>query len=476
MKRIIRGLFIFMLTFVSLKSVYAATANISVSGSKSVVVGNTFKVTTKVSSSDLGAWEYCISYDSNVLKLEGSTANSGSCVKAGVVGQTGQSETWTFKAIKSGSSKVTIRSYAVYSMETEQQMSTSVGSINVTARTYEEIQASYSKNNNLKTLGVESYVLSPEFNKDVKEYTVEVPSEVTKVNIVATPEDGTASIKGIGEVEVVEGSNAFEVVVTAQNGNTNTYKLTVNVEDKNPVTFTYNDKKYAVVKRASLLTKPESYGEANVKIGEIEVPGFYNESTKKWLIGAKDEEGNISLFIFNEGNYEKYFELSTGSLTINLENMKKSLLPYGYEKYIATINEQEVEVYKQSKNSKFGLVYGIDVVTGETDLYQIDLKNNTVQLFNKELVKEINKTGNIKVLLVSILLGALAFIEFILIISSNHKKNKILNRIKEDKMEKIKTKAINDAKEETISINLEDIKKENEATVNKKNNKQKKSK
>ena len=218
MKRLKRGLFLLLLTFMGIKSVYAASANISVSSnSRSVVVGGTFKVTTKVSSKELGAWEYCISYDSSLLKLDSSSANSGNCVKAGVVGQTGQTETWTFKALKSGTAKVTVRSYAVYSIETEDQMSTSVGSVSVTARTQAEIEASYSKNNNLKSLGVEGYTLSPEFNKDTKEYTVDVPSEVTKINITASPEDGTASIKGIGEFEVVEGTNSFDIVVRRNN-------------------------------------------------------------------------------------------------------------------------------------------------------------------------------------------------------------------------------------------------------------------
>ena len=146
MKRIIKGLLLVSSMFMFTNVVSAATAKISVSSnSKNVVVGNKFKVTTTVSSSDLGAWKYCISYDSNVLKLEDSTADAGSCVKAGVIGQTGKTETWTFKAIKSGNSKVTVRAYAVYSLETEDQMSTSVGSVNISAKTQAEIQASYSK-------------------------------------------------------------------------------------------------------------------------------------------------------------------------------------------------------------------------------------------------------------------------------------------------------------------------------------------
>ena len=46
MKEFKKGLFLLLLTFVGVRNVYAASANISVnSSSKSVVVGGTFKVT-----------------------------------------------------------------------------------------------------------------------------------------------------------------------------------------------------------------------------------------------------------------------------------------------------------------------------------------------------------------------------------------------------------------------------------------------
>lgn len=452
MKEFKKGLFLALVAFIGARNVYAASANISVSSSsKSVVVGSTFKVTTKVSSSELGAWEYCISYDSSALKLENSTANSGNCVKAGVVGQTGQTETWTFKALKSGSSKVSVRSYAVYSIETEDQMSTNAGSVTITAKTQAEIEASYSKNNNLKSLKVDGYELSPEFNKDTKEYTVEVPSEVTKVNITASPEDGTASIKGIGEFEVVEGTNSFEIVVTAQNGNTNTYKVNVNVEDKNPIEVVYNDATFFVVKRASLLQKPEGFNETTISIKEATVPAFYNEVTKVTLVGLKDQEGNISLFQYNDGEYTRYFELKFNQLTMNIVEMDKKLLPKGYKKYTIMFNEEEIEVYKFSKESNYALVYGVDITTGEKELYQIDIKNHSAQIYNDELIKYMKDTDK-KNLIIFATLGGVIFLEFLIILMFRSRKNKLLDRIKNQKMEKVKTKAITDSKKETVEV------------------------
>ena len=45
------------------------------------------------------------------------------------------------------------------------------------------------------------------------------------------------------------GTNAFEIVVKAQNGAEKVYKLTVNVIDENPIEVTIDNKKYTVVRK-----------------------------------------------------------------------------------------------------------------------------------------------------------------------------------------------------------------------------------
>ena len=72
-----------------------------------------------------------------------------------------------------------------------------------------------STNNDLKSLSVEGYEISPKFDKDVNEYSVTVPSTVEKINIVAKKADSYSSIEGTGEKTVEEGVNTFEIVVTS---------------------------------------------------------------------------------------------------------------------------------------------------------------------------------------------------------------------------------------------------------------------
>lgn len=64
MNKIFKTLTVLIISLFFTTTINAATANIRVSTNKSkVVVGNTFTVTTKVSGSNLGVWEWTLNYD-----------------------------------------------------------------------------------------------------------------------------------------------------------------------------------------------------------------------------------------------------------------------------------------------------------------------------------------------------------------------------------------------------------------------------
>ena len=84
-----------------------------------------------------------------------------------------------------------------------------------------------SDNSNLSALQIAEGVITPEFNKKVKEYSINVPNEITKLSIVATPEHSKATVKITGNEELQVGENNVEIVVTAEDGSTDTYKIIV---------------------------------------------------------------------------------------------------------------------------------------------------------------------------------------------------------------------------------------------------------
>lgn len=110
-------------------------------------------------------------------------------------------------------------------------------SINVTAedgtvRTYKvNVRKVYkSSNNNLKDIVIEGYEI--DFNKNTLEYKINVGSDVTSLDISALVEDGSAWAKIEGNENFKEGENTVTITVTAENGATKTYKITVNKAQK----------------------------------------------------------------------------------------------------------------------------------------------------------------------------------------------------------------------------------------------------
>lgn len=375
--------------------VTAANASVSVkANNKTLVVGSSTKVTVTVSSSDLGAWEYCISYDSSILKLTSSTADANTCVKAGYVekkGQTSSTETFTFKAIKSGSAKVTVKSYAIYSYSTELPMSTTASSVTIKTMTQAELESTYSTNANLKSLVVDGYALTPAFNKNTLEYRVEVPNEITNVNISANKEDNTAQISGDGAKELTEGDNKFEIVVTAQKGNSKTYVINVHRKELDPIAVKIDGKDYFIVRKADALPQYPTFTQTTITYLENEIPALHSEITDFTLIGVKDENGNILTYIYKDGDFTIYNEVKGDVLTIFPKELPDDNRFSTMSKVKFDYNGYKLEGYQVDENSNYAIIYAQNIETGDVKFYSLDKKNSTIQEYNEEIQENFNE-------------------------------------------------------------------------------------
>ena len=84
----------------------------------------------------------------------------------------------------------------------------------------------------LENLAIENYELSPEFNKDVTNYFVEVSNDTEKLNVLAIPIDTNAKVKIEGNKNLNVGKNKVIINVTAKDGITNK-KYYINVNRRN---------------------------------------------------------------------------------------------------------------------------------------------------------------------------------------------------------------------------------------------------
>ena len=456
MKRNIKYLIItLILSLVCVINVNAATGRISLrASSTSVAVGSTTTVTVTCSSStSLNSCQYSLKYDSSKLKITSgdssqawydqdaspNTKNVSFTVKFKVIVNSYELGDYNGKELSTTTGSVTIKGYTPTKDNTSSGSSSSSSSKPIT----------YSTNNNLKSLTISTGELSPKFSKDKTEYTVSLDSTIEKITVKASPEDSKAVVSGAKEYSLGLGSNKIEIVVTSEKGTKKTYKITINVLDKNPIEVTLNDKKYTVIKQKKLLTKPSGYTEKEIVINNTKVPAFYSEALDYTLVGLKDESSNINLYSYDEktNKYSKYVEYSFDSVKLSLLEPDEVLK--GYIKTNVTINNNEVTGYKLNKGSNYTIIYALNLDTGEKGWYSYEKTENTVQKFSSEIMDAMLEDNAKSDEIIKILMSVILVLALLIIIvsatktkkKSVKKENKSNNIIKEDK------KDINNKKE-----------------------------
>jgi Tfp pilus assembly protein PilV len=97
-------------------------------------------------------------------------------------------------------------------------------------------RAALGGNNNLQSLSVSPGSLSPVFNANTQDYTVNVTSDVGSVTVTAIPQDGSATVSINGQTTTsrsvtlggVGSSTLVSIIVTAPNGSQKPYSVIVN--------------------------------------------------------------------------------------------------------------------------------------------------------------------------------------------------------------------------------------------------------
>lgn len=437
MKKIKLTIFLLIIMFTS-SIVSASSVSIKVSNG-SITKGNKVTVTAVINA------------DSGIYTTEGTLVCSGAGVNERAnlgfedmdTSTTSQSFSLTIKPTSAGT--VTCSTSGVALRELAVEKGYNLNNAKVTISVSEPVvvtkpKKEYSSNNYLKSLVVEGYTLSPEFNKETKEYSVEVPNGTEKVNVVADKENGYAKVENTGEIKVTEGLNKIEIKVTAENGNERVYILNVTVKELNPIEVTIDKKKYNIVRREDESIKiPNNYEKSTIKIDEEDVLCYKNSKTNSILILLKDENGNSSFYTYNEKTkkYTKYYGFTLGDTTLTLLSMPSDLVPKGYTKVSFTYENTKLEGYQYIEANKtyaadekisgsdFYLVYALNEKTGEKALYMYDKLEGTIQRFNSDLVQAYKDENNkyFMYMLISLALLAISIItlSIVLIKQKKHK-------------------------------------------------------
>lgn len=408
MKKIKYLLFLLLITiFVGVNKVMA----FSINANTTVYVGNSVKVTVEASGL-IGRFDITSS-NGNVLAGGDSKWLENSSVDL------------YFTANQVGSATITVNATEVSDGDGNEFTGSRSITINVIKKSTTkpiEINKTYSNNNNLKSLSIDGYELNPNFNKDTLEYTIELTPGTEKINVKAVAEHASASIKGAGEVQVSEGINTINVIVTAQNGNEKIYKITANMEEKDPIDVEINGKKYRVIKKRELIGTKDGYKEDTVKITDFDIPTLYNEVTKITLVGLKDSDGNIGLYAYDSktGKYSIYKEYEFNRMNLYIHEDKKS--PYTKKKI--KINGEEVTAYKVEDLDDYYLIYATNTMTGHEGYYLYDVEENSVQRYNTYMIDKLMKEKD-KYLSIVLVLSCVCFLAMLFLLIEVNKIRKM---------------------------------------------------
>lgn len=133
-----------------------------------------------------------------------------------------------------------------------------------------------SSDNYLTNLQIDGYRLTPEFDKQTLEYTIDGDIKTNEININATPSNEKATINGAGIIKVDKEKNKYRIDVTAENGSVRTYIIKLKETGK---------------------TEQQKNGEAEQTEGIIEQNNskIENENTDKNL-SNEHNSSNVVLF------------------------------------------------------------------------------------------------------------------------------------------------------------------------------------
>lgn len=266
-----------------------------------------------------------------------------------------------------------------------------------------------SSNNNLSSLTTSAGELSPKFNSNTSEYSLNLSGDTTSVKISGISADSKAKISGLGDISLKPGSNTINITVTAENGSTKKYIIKAFVDDTPQVTLKYKGKKIGVIRNFEGITIPEGFTEKKTEIDKHTISLFTNKNIT--IIYGLDENNNKSFYLYDINTNE----CKSKFLPITIDNKKLYITDLDVKNSdlissTITIGEDKIDCYKLRENiDNYCLISAINI-DGKTLEYMYESTENTIQLYPKFLTDKIEKPSNIIVYILSTLLILFVFI------------------------------------------------------------------
>mgnify|MGYP004651695379 FL=1 len=373
---------------------------ISVSaGQGSVSVGKTVAFSITVPSGS-EAWTYSVAYSANL------TLESGDLAPMGFEGDN-RTNQLVFRANSTGTGTVSISagSYCIAGVDYDASGSASVTIVAADkpddsepapaptpsgggSSTDNDPGVSLSSNNALSSLTVSAGTLTPAFDPAITEYTLSLPSQSDRLTITANPSDSRATVQGDGDISLQDGETSLSVVVTAEDGSTKAYTITVQVAQAPTLFLDYNGQRLGVVKDVSQVTPPAGFAPAEpITYSGDTLPIWTDVSGKRTLVYLMDEKTSAQgfyLFSQTTGVQSPYLPILCGSVTYIYTDIPKELsavpglTPATVKAFGQTLNGW---TYNDASLKDFCVLYLMDDA-GSYGYYTYDSREETLQRFS----------------------------------------------------------------------------------------------
>lgn len=337
--------------------------------SSQVKRGETFTVVCQVTSADSFLdTQFTVDYDDDIMQFVSGgkkVFGSGGTLQVSSTGNKTATNKKTFSlqfvALKNGGGGISVRGTAKVTDEEGNAFSVSSNrlAINVSKKGNQQttVKATaipkvtpkpvQSGNNKLKSLKTTALSMNPRFAKDTKDYTASVDCNTDILYITFETEDAKAGVQVQGNEGLQTGENKVELLVTAENGSRRAYNI--------------------VVKKETQTETEERQHKENADAKDI-----------TFSIAKKNDR------IILKNSYE--FEVMDVS---DLSN-----IPAGYIQSNIELNGISVPAFTMENDlgNNYLLLY-LKGPTGESNIYQYDRAEQTLQRYTGSMIEKVNKSA-----------------------------------------------------------------------------------
>lgn len=265
-------------------------------------------------------------------------------------------ETFLFKAIQNGTANITVTGefYNINGKELKINDSSLEIKVGKKEKEIEELPPQNENvpagNSNLAILRLNEEGISPEFNKDIKEYYFTINSSLTNLEIIAIPENSEANVTITGNNNLKMGENVIEIKVESQD-KTNTSIYKIYVTKTNNLELANANLETLAVRQGALEPEFESNitkyrAEIANEIDRIDILAIpqKEKATVKILGNGEMKEGNnkIEIIVLAEnGTTSKKYEINVYRRNLEEQQKYEEERQYQAKKLSAILEEKE---------------------------------------------------------------------------------------------------------------------------------------